>query len=215
MKNNSSSGVLLMALAGGAEDVKLEGENVTGRWRAEPIFVTNRLHKHVPSIVEQFANIDSPKAIVAFTKRFGPLVTRPERGDLAFRQSLSDWRDAQNFVRRHWSSSRNSGHKIGMRSSEEVHLDKRGKISALALESLRRFLEFELWTTPRVRRMKCTAPDCGTPFVIATRADQKTCDDPHCKKWAQRTFKRKWWAANGERWRKERAKKQGKAKRSR
>jgi hypothetical protein len=216
MENNSSNALLLMTLAG-VESAVIEGEDfVVGRWRKDMVYLTNRAVKgRAPSLVAKFANWDdSPEQIARFTLRFGPLVTPTERGDLVFSQSISDWRDFQGFIRRQWAFGRSLGYKVGMRQGEEIHIDKDGKVSTVVLESLARFLEFELWTAPRAYRLKFACPDCKSPYLIASRVDQQVGDHPDCMAWAQRKFKKEWWTANGEKWRKERAKKRRKAKRS-
>jgi hypothetical protein len=211
MHKNSSNTITLLTLAG-VEGAQVDGDFITGRWRTDLVYLKSGAHN---SVVETFANWGgSPIEIANFTRRFGPLTRPPEHGELTFRQSIADWRDAQAFIRQRWSSGRSLGLTVGMRKGEEIHFDRQGKVNKIILESLARFMEFQLWTHPRAYRLKCANPNCDRPFLIATRVDQQVCDYRPCLVWAQRKYKREWWAAHGEQWRKVRTKKQKKAKRS-
>jgi hypothetical protein len=212
MNNNSSIKILQLTLAG-VESVQLEGDFVVGRWKKDQVYLKSGARPG--SQVETFANWgNSPTAILSFTRGHGPLMRPPERGELTFRQSIADWREAQAFIRRQWSSSRSLGYTVGMKLGEEIHFDKRGKVTKIIVESLARFMEFQLWSRPRAYRLKCANPHCESPFLIATRVDQQVCDQSACAAWAQQKYKREWWAAHGEQWRKERTKKRKKVKRS-
>lgn len=46
----------------------------------------------------------------------------------------------------------------------------------------------------------CTNPDCPARLFIKSRKNQAQCT-PECAAWAQRKWKREWWAAHGEDWR--------------
>lgn len=48
----------------------------------------------------------------------------------------------------------------------------------------------------------CSNPDCSARFFIGT-SRQKYCDNDACVRWAQRLFKRTWWAKNGKKLRKQ------------
>ncbi len=65
----------------------------------------------------------------------------------------------------------------------------------------------------------CANPDCAAPYFFATRRNQRYCA-ADCTQFAQREFKRQWWAEHGEEWRasrraksaSENARKKGKVK---
>jgi hypothetical protein len=214
MQKNSSKTILLLTLAG-VQNVRMDGDLVVGEWQAEGVYLGNKTKsRHIRTLVEQFANWkDSPRAILGFVKRYGPLTKRPESGDSAFCQSVADWRDFQSFIRRRWSFGKSLGFKIGMRAGETIHFDRYGRVSTLVVENLQRFMEFELWTHACAHWLKCACPDCKNPYIIAVRSDQEICDDPQCVEWTQRKYKRQWWEAHGNEWRKKRAVKKKKANR--
>ena len=59
------------------------------------------------------------------------------------------------------------------------------------------------------RALVCANPNCLTPFFWRKKKRQRYCSEI-CSGTGQREAKRKWWTENGEKWRKERQKKQRK-----
>lgn len=200
MKKNSSKAIRLTTLAGIA-DAEIQGDSIVGYWKPkrELAYLTN-----TRGLVEHFVNLHSDEQILRFVRKYGPLERPLEPADLTFRQSLASWREYQGFVRaRLWSSA--LGYKPAMHEGDRIEFDAAGRVSGIVLCSLKRFLEFQIFTAPRALRRICANPDCGNYF-IAQRTDKRVCNLAACGTWAQRQFKRAWWAENGEKWRARRAK---------
>jgi hypothetical protein len=52
----------------------------------------------------------------------------------------------------------------------------------------------------------CQNPKCLNRYFLKGRSTQRFCDQPACIRYGQREHKKKWWAENGEQWRRERQK---------
>jgi len=212
MKDLFSRQVSLMTLAG-VEDVRLDGDSVVGRWKPELGYIVSSKPKK-RSFVEDFVNVNSedPQEILRFTLKYGPLVKPgyefhpgwiPEPG-AEFRQSIKDWKDYQGWMReRYWPISQSLGYKIGMHGGEQVHFDSKGRVCAIVLDSLKRLLEFEIFSTPDALLRVCARPGCGTCF-IATRKDSRLCGTPRCADEVRKQFMRDWWKREGKQWRERR-----------
>ena len=210
----------------GVEDVRLEGGEVVGHW------TTSLGRSYGPKhgrFSEEFANCRSDaSAIVRFTRRYGPLDCKPEPSR-TFRFQLDEWNENQRGFRWLWSMAQN-----GLNGAESLALgmvkDKGFESvvefapegwslavrpedrwiysnSSLSYQagSLLRFLFLDLLSCPRERLRKCARPSCENPFFIARDLKQNYCSEP-CAAWAQREWKRKWWAKHGKDWAKRRTK---------
>jgi hypothetical protein len=197
----------LRTLAAGVESAQLEGAEITGSWKKElRLLVSGGPGK---TLVERFLNwSDSPDEILRFTRMYGPLA-KATPGEV-FRQSLKHWCEHQAFLRREWPGP-SLGFKIGLRTGEVLEVTP--KELALKVADLERFLEFEIFLHPAARRRICARPDCSTPYFIATHLRQRHCDEK-CAEWAQRQYKRDWWAERGDQWRKQRSRRKRKRKKS-
>jgi len=205
MKDLSSKQVSLKTLAG-VENVHLDGDSIAGRWKREQGFIVSNKPQQ-RSVAEDFVNVNSedPKEILRFTSKYGPLSKSLEQGGSEFRQSIEEWRSYQGWVRqRLWGQS--FGYGIGMEEGEQVHFDRKGRVCAIVLSSLKRLLEFEIFSTPYALRRICERPGCGTYF-IARRKDSRLCGTPLCADEVRKKQMRKWWTEHGEEWRKRRKKK--------
>jgi hypothetical protein len=189
--------VRLRVLAGKIRDAELRDDKVVGHWeeKLEP-----RFNLHYQTIAENFLN---SKDILNFTKHYGPLGKPDLRNpDASFRQSVEEWWNLQEEMRSLWRLSDSvQGFKIGMRKGELLQITPRDLI--IDVESLMRFMEWEIFLQPSARRRICAHPHCEHPYFIATRSDQKFCSK-ECGEWAQREHKRAWWAEHGPQWRKRR-----------
>jgi hypothetical protein len=196
-----TSKVALSTLAG-VKDVEIQDQEIVGLWREELRLYTGPSGR---TLVEQFVNwANDPQGTLRFVRRYGPL-SKPQPGQV-FRQSLQQWRKHQAFLQGQWRMTP-LGYTIGMKDGEMLRIAPK-KLS-LTVESLERFLEFEIWLAPAARRRICARPHCETPWFIATNPKQQFCTEK-CAEWAQRQHKQQWWAEHGDQWRKER-----KARRSR
>lgn len=211
MNDLFSRRVLLRTLAG-VEDAHLDGDSIVGRWKPKQdlVYISNRSTKRGP--LDIFVNINSDDQILRFTERYGPLERPLEPAGSTFLQSLKDWREYQAWVRqRLWSQS--SGYKVGMREGDFIEFDALGKVSGIVLCSLKRFLEFNIFSTPRALRRLCARPGCGTYF-IATRKDSTLCGTRLCADEVRKKFMRDWWTEHGKEWREQRKKKMKKRRKA-
>lgn len=55
------------------------------------------------------------------------------------------------------------------------------------------------------RLVVCANPECPAPFFVRKRKNQAQCSE-ECAAWAQRNWKRDWWARRGDNWRESRKK---------
>ena len=204
MKDLSSSRVLLTTLAG-VEDVHLDGDSITGRWKPvnELTYISNRTAKRGGPL--NFVNIKSDDQILRFTEKYGPLECPLDPAGTTFRQSLEDWRTYQAFMReRLWSQS--SGYKPAMHEGDRIEFDVTGRVSGIRLGSLKRFLEFCIISAPHAMRRVCARPDCGRYF-IAARKDSHLCGQRDCANEVRKQLMRDWWSKHGKEWRERRKKK--------
>jgi len=197
-----TSKVALSTLASEVQDVEIEGKQIVGRWGKE---LWHRVSPSRRTLVEQFVNSpNDPQGILRFTRKYGPL-SKPHTNK-PFRQPVQQWRSHQAWLRRNWTITP-LGFKVGMKDGEMLGITPE-KLS-LTVESLERFLEFEIWFSPIARRRRCKRPRCETPYFIASNPKQLFCDEK-CAEWGQHQHKQKWWAEHGEQWRKRRTTKQTK-----
>jgi len=214
MTDLSSTRVLLTTLAG-VEDVHLDGDSIVGRWKPqqELEYISNRSTKRgAASPVEKFININSDDQILRFTQRYGPLERPLDPAGSTFRQSLKDWREYQTWVHdRLWSQS--SGYKVAMHEGDRIEIDALGKVSGISLCSLKRFLEFQIFSAPRALRRVCARPGCGTYF-IATRRDSRLCGTPRCADIVRKQQMINWWREHGNEWRERRKNKMKKRRKT-
>jgi hypothetical protein len=197
-----TSKVALSTLAAEVKDVEIEGKQIVGRWGKE---LWHRVSPSRRTLAEQFVNSpNDPQGILQFTRKYGPLSKPHANKD--FRQSVQQWRSHQAWLRGHWTITP-LGFKVGMKDGEMLGITPE-KLS-LTVESLERFVEFEIWLSPIARRRRCKRPHCETPYFIASNPKQLFCDEK-CAEWGQQQHKQKWWAEHGEQWRKRRKTKETK-----
>jgi len=207
----------------GAEDVRLEEDDVVGRWvKSENL---SRIESKPPRLfVVRFLNWgDSSEEILRFAGRYGhllePPVPRTGTGD--FRFSLEFLRNWRQSLRSNWESRMpavkpppSAPGVLQWIISGEVFIESRAGTRAWTCDqsgliyscaTLYEFLLLELFSIPRERLRKCPNPDCRTQFFIAASLRQRCCSD-FCKHWAQRDAKLLWWVKHGEARRKRRRK---------
>lgn len=185
----------------GVENVRLDGECVVGRWKGSLMQIYGRDNG---ALLQDFLNCPTkPESIVLFTKRFGPLEVQGKPG-ADFRFPLSDWRRRQGEMRSAWRNQRKATGDWEM-SPKDGNLAYEGRKLVYKARTLFLFLCIDLVTRP-VHQMKiCRYPDCPTPFFAARHLGQRFCCTT-CSAWGQLMAKRKSWAKNGRRWRRNSAK---------
>ena len=186
--------VRLLVLAG-VEEANLDGEKIVGTWKE----LKPRFSLPGKTVVQSFANWrDGPNDILSFTRVYG-FLEKPDRSG-NFEQSLQEWREHQAFIRRHWRPS--LGTHFGMKDGEMLHV--KGDQLSIEAESLRRFIEIELFITPNTHRRICSRPDCKQDrYFIAVNTKQRFCSR-ECVEWGLRQHKKEWWRENGPQWRQNR-----------
>src|ERR1700674_3808689 len=100
MALEQTAGPIRFATLAGVESACVVGDLITGVWKPE---LTWRAHPQKNgAAAEDFANWpDSEKAILRFTKRYGPLDARPLPGK-QFQFSIGQWRDEQEGIKLLW-----------------------------------------------------------------------------------------------------------------
>jgi hypothetical protein len=192
----------------GTEGVRLQGDEVIGRWASlRDYFGPNKR-----LLVEDFVNsAPEPEEIRRFTNLYAPLEWKgpsvpewamPTEG-MEFRFGLEDWRSHQSFVRRIWDqlaegSFENASIK-GLSATDGFEF--RDKQLLFRTRNLKKFLEVELLTAPLDRIRKCCRPGCETPYFVAPHLSQQYCSTM-CSAWSQAEWKKKWWDEKGPEWRK-------------
>jgi len=190
---------LTISLLTGVKDAQLEGDEITGHW-ADELRPVGSGPSSKTAILEQFLNWASdPESILRFVVRYGPL-SKPHVGK-EFRQSLQKWRERQFELRGQWQMGASLRATVGLREGEMLHVWP-NKVE-LGVSDLGRFLEFEIFSHPGVRRRVCERPDCPNPYFIATHLKTTLCSEV-CKAWKQRQHQLKWWHERGDKWRKSR-----------
>jgi len=184
--------VRLLVLAGGVEEAKLDGEKIVGTWKK----LKPRFSLPGKTVVQSFANWrDKPSDILSFTRVYGFLEKPDSSGD--FKQSVQEWREHQAFIRNRWRPS--LGTYFGMKEGEMLHV--KGDQLSIEAESLRRFIEFELFITPNTHRRICARPVCKQDrYFIAVNTKQRFCSR-ECVKWGLQQHKKEWWREHGQEWR--------------
>lgn len=211
-----TAGAIRFSTLAGVESAYVEGDSIMGVWKPE---LTWRFQPKKNGIAaEDFANwSDSEKAILRFTKRYGPLEARPIGGK-QFRFSIEQWRNDREGIRFLWEIVRLGGDFGSLGKGENgvyrPHFNIEGvnRWSIPAQEgdhfayehgqlvyrtaNLLRFLMLDLLSVPRRYLSMCKRPNCRAGFFVAEHRREDYCS-PECKQWAQRLWKRNWWNEKG------------------
>jgi hypothetical protein len=211
-----TAGAIRFSTLAGVESVYVEGDSITGVWK--PDLTWRPPPKKNGIAAEDFANWpDSEKAILRFTKRYGPLEDRPIGGK-QFRFSIAQWRNDREGIRFLWGIVRLGGdfgslgkHENGV-YRPHINFEGRDRWSIPAQEgdhfayehgqlvyrtaTLLKFLMLDLLSVPREYLRTCKRPNCPAGFFVADHRREDYCS-PECKQWAQRLWKRNWWNEKG------------------
>lgn len=204
-----------------ADSVTLERDRISGYWSSEShelIDVGSR------PLCERFVNwADTPERIVAFTKKYGPLIQRPRFTDdgrgCAFSFTLDEWRENQECLRRRWArsvlippglpdelgtslkQSLREGRLVDSGTAVTIQRDETlqfmpGK-AILHVNTLFRFVELEVCACPRECLKICRF--CDTCFVERDRR-VVYCGKRKCRVQGKNESNRAAWHKNKAKW---------------
>lgn len=209
---NSIRTIVVYTLAAAVTEVHADGDWVVGSLSEiqEEFYGRN-----ADTMIQDFANWPADiRAIVKFTKRYGPLTRNSVSGE-PFRFHVDDWKEEQAGFQFHWKGSVKFQETPGQHVStsvvpvqHELLVYQNHRLEYQAA-SLLRLLELNLSFCPPERIRCCRRPDCPTPYFIAHHLRQRFCSDV-CARWGQSMWKRDWWEKHGNQWRKIRKKKERK-----
>ena len=185
---------------------------------------TVQIFANASRVIDHFANTpDSPEQIRQFILRFGVLklgeiehlYPNPEDesdfelGD-TFRVHCATWRRHQEAFRRYWELGSKGGEELAKELSKQIAPRSRsGALVKAQIKWGRHGFQYELqpddlWRALCLafidfsdRTRKCQNPTCDAPYFLASRRDQKFCDEKCSRLIASRT----WWAEKGAQWR--------------
>jgi hypothetical protein len=216
-----STARLLSAQAGqefpGGWVVGKAGHVITGKLGAEKM----QVFAHSDHAIEDFANTSSPEDMLRFTRRYGVLhrddldwleVAPGERvvmGD-SFFIHCGQWLKSQERFRTAWERSGRTDNRLAERLASQMtpkSLD--GRVVKAFVKPCGKSFELELQPDDLLgalwlafigfsdRTRKCQNPTCAAPYFLASRRDQKFCNE-QC---SRLVANRRWWDQNGAAWR--------------
>jgi hypothetical protein len=175
-------------------------------------------------LISDFANTTSDsEGVLRFTKKYGVL----HRGEHEYFEEIDDigdrfcvlvarWIGQQKSFRDEWTRKGKADDAAALVYAKHINPTSRsgpavrtyvvpGKSGAVQLEQHPDDLLRALWLallglSGRTRR--CENPTCSAPYFIASRRDQRYCNEACSRLVANR----KWWAAKGAKWRSDRSK---------
>jgi hypothetical protein len=208
---------LLICTPIGTQDVRVEGNEIVGRWQQALIDFCARPGR---LLIEDFLNWSGePQEIARFTAMYAPLgeaypkISSPTPG-AEFQFSVELWRDVQDYYRNAWIFRAAAPENAFAPLSKADHLEIRGKELVYRASCLASFMELELATAPLDRLRFCERIDCTTPYFVAAHLKQHYCSAV-CAESAQAEAKKKWWKEKGATWLKAQKKRQISSKKNR
>jgi hypothetical protein len=198
------------------------GHVITGKLGKQKVEVFGRAAR----VLEDFANTSGDtESIQRFTRAYGVLNQNDREhhsiqgtsdfipGD-RFLIHCDDWLEAQRIFRANWEAGRNGGEELAKRLSVAIAPGvSAGPVVKARVTWSRRGFQLELqpddlWRALSLafigfsdRMRKCQNPTCDAPYFLATRRDQRYCNE----KCARLVANRKWWDKHGQEWRENRA----------
>jgi len=177
----------------GVESVRVEGEDVVGRWRVHLPMIWAKGPKP-GRVVEEFVNTEGDlRSIARFTGKYGPLGQTALEGQ-EFRVSAAKWLERQQWIREQWALLSGKGlafpdggelsfSNMGT-SQHQVHpldwvgFDYKRRCLVYRAATLRDYLTFDLFSLPFERLKLCAGEDCPHPYFLAPHLRQKYCSEP-------------------------------------
>jgi hypothetical protein len=214
---------LLSARAGeelsGGWKIAKAGTVITGQLGLERMQIFARPDR----VIEDFANTSNdPKDILRFTKRHGVLhkhdvewFTPEEIAGDRFCIHCAQWLESQQLFRTEWTRKGRADEGLAKALADRINPKSRagravkafvrpGKSGGFQLELRPDDLLGALWLAFiefSARTRKCRNPTCAAPYFLASRRDQKFCDE----KCSRLVANRRWWSKNGQQWRQEKS----------
>ena len=172
----------------GVADVRVEGENVIGKWR-DPL--QRYYGDRGATLAERYANWGwESEQIVQFTKKYGPLSPGPyNSGSLEFTFSLESWTRNQWEFRKLCASIRR-GHTVNTQLLEIPQVEIQKNWLHFGCGSLWDFMTLELLSNREKLRF-CKRPECDHPYFTAQHGKEQYCSTD-CANWAQSEWKKQW-----------------------
>jgi hypothetical protein len=198
------------------------GHVITGKLGREKV----QIFAHPDRAVEDFANTSSaPQDILRFTRRYGAL----HRDDMewfeivpgeniagdSFCIHCSQWLESQDRLRTEWGRSGKPDVRLAQTLAGEISREPSvGRIVKAFVRPSNRGFQLELQPDDLLgalwlaflgfsdRTRKCQNPTCSSPYFLASRRDQKFCNE----KCSRLVANRRWRSEKGLKWRKEKSK---------
>jgi len=196
------------------------GHVITGTLGNEKI----QFFAHPDRAIEDFANTsDSPEDILYFTRRYGVLHRKSldwseQAGDLvgdSFFIHCGQWLESQKLFRAEWGRKGTPDDQLAQTLADQIPLEpSAGLFVKAAVRTHKRGFQLELQPDDLLaalllaflsfsdRTRKCQNPTCSTPYFLASRRDQKFCNE----KCSRLVANRRWWDQSGAEWRRGRKK---------
>ena len=200
-----------IAVECGVSAISLKSGVIAGEWQKSPRVWTPASSPR--SIAEELLNSteavsieDVPRAVVEFTKKYGP-ITVPFRSGGCFQFSVPEWLSKRAELEATWrlvASARRSVPAGG--SSVKVWMDK-GEYFEFSAGRLRfrtthldTYVSLEIAAVPKSRLRVCEnrlnpLEGCKSPYFVASDLRKKYCSGI-CAAAAVREAKRRWWNDN-------------------
>jgi hypothetical protein len=215
---------LLPARAGeafpGGWVVNKAGCVITGKLGGEKV----QLFAHPDRAIEDFANTTGPEEMLRFTKRYGVLhrddedwvVVAPGEkvvmGD-SFLIHCDQWMQRQKSFRAEWERKGTPDDRLARTVADQITpgSSTAGRTVQAFVRPCKRGFQLELQPDDLLgalwlaflgfsdRTGKCQNPTCETPYFLASRRDQKFCNE----KCSRLVANRRWWDENGAKWRRD------------
>jgi hypothetical protein len=163
--------------------------------------------KNVRLFCEEFANWkDTPDQILHYTRKYAPIDVGPRAGS-SFRFPIGVWVSCQRIFRTTWRMLAPGGelHSAGMAEREKRFALTKGfslvmgqGANSIEAERLWLLLNLCFGSLPLERVRVCPAPNCRTPYFVATHLKQTYCGNNDCVEWGKRKLKLEYWNRNKE-----------------
>jgi hypothetical protein len=185
---------LFISVLGKGVTAKVVGQKIEGECRDT---LTRAI---VLPTVPEFLNLEpTPRNILVFTQKYGPLVAKP-----GFSFSIREWIKFQATMRRDWYIHSDAtvqfspGVKRRAETTRTVALNGQqitfsNGHAQLVVRSLLEYLTITLDSLDPQYVKVCQNPECSHPYFIGRKKSDKLCGAAECRAWADRRDKRKSW----------------------